>query len=285
MKTCVSAVLIAAVVAALVAGAGPARSDEAVGYLAVYPDETAGSCEFVPNATSMAYVVLTHSIPVQELTFTAPKPSFIGTIIYESSPFATTGDSQTGITVDLGMCMSAPVTVLSIYHLGVGSTSGCATWPVGENPGFGDFTFDLVDCDGVTRQGHSAVLASPTTEGVCCPTDLWLTPYDPYPANGATDVPTNVILSWTLPEEAGGEWVWFTDQPYYPGYWCSTREDYFTTYDPGELQPHTTYYWQIGLEWNSCYSGVSGGRWSFTTGDGPVTTEETTWGRIKALYR
>lgn len=259
----------------------PARSDETLGYLAVYQDEAAGSCEFTPSGPGYAYVVLNHSLPAQQLTFTAPRPSFIGGILFETSAFATTGDSQTGITVDLGLCMSPPVTVLSIYHLGAGSIEGCATWPVGEEFAY---EYEFVDCNGETRQGRSAVYAGPTIEGFCCPGDLVLTPYDPYPPDGATGVPTNVILSWTLPDQVGGEWVYFTDEPYPPGIWCSIRDDYFTTWEPEGLQPNTTYYWMVGLEWNSCYSGVRSDFWSFTTGEGPVATRPATWGRVKALY-
>lgn len=31
--------------------------------------------------------------------------------------------------------------------------------------------------------------------------------------------------------------------------------------------------------------GVRSDLWTFTTADGPVPTEQSTWGRVKALYR
>lgn len=282
MTTRVSGVFIAAVAAAILLGqAEPGLSSEAVGYLGVYQDETAGSCEFTPAGASYAYVVLTHSIPARELTFTAPKPPFIGMILFESSSFSTTGDTQTGITIDLGTCLAPPVTVMTIYHLGVGSTGDCPTWPVGEEV-YDPYTYEFVDCDGVTRQGKSAV--RPWMQGCCYPDNI-LTPYGPYPPDGATGVPTNVTMSWLLPELIGTEWIYISDEPYPPGIWCSIRDDYFTAYEPDFLLPNTTYYWMVGLNTSGdCYEGVRSDFWSFTTGDGPVATEVTTWGRIKAMY-
>jgi hypothetical protein len=51
-------------------------------------------------------------------------------------------------------------------------------------------------------------------------------------------------------------------------------------YDPGQLEPNTTYYWKIKTYGpGTTMSPV----WSFTTTSG-VPTESTSWGAIKALY-
>jgi hypothetical protein len=58
-------------------------------------------------------------------------------------------------------------------------------------------------------------------------------------------------------------------------------------FDPGPLEPYTTYYWRAGNWCVGCYhgEGAISDTWSFTTGAGPVPAEPSTWGRVKALYR
>ena len=50
----------------------------------------------------------------------------------------------------------------------------------------------------------------------------------------------------------------------------------------------TTYYWMAGNVCdppsNDCANALSD-VWTFTTGDGPVKVQSTTWGAIKSLYR
>ncbi len=85
---------------------------------------------------------------------------------------------------------------------------------------------------------------------------------NPYPADGAEDVPTDVILGWD------------------PGYGATSHDVYFDTssppafignqtandYDPGTLEPGTTYFWQIdGVNNLDPCSPWQGDVWSFTT--------------------
>ena len=86
---------------------------------------------------------------------------------------------------------------------------------------------------------------------------------NPYPADGAADVPTDVVLSWT------------------PGYGATSHDVYFGTssppafignqaassYDPGTLEPGTTYYWQIDAV-EADGTKHTGDVWSFTTMSG-----------------
>jgi hypothetical protein len=48
------------------------------------------------------------------------------------------------------------------------------------------------------------------------------------------------------------------------------------------LEPGMTYYWKVGVYNYGVI--VESPVWTFTT-LGPVATESTTWGRVKALYR
>ena len=55
-------------------------------------------------------------------------------------------------------------------------------------------------------------------------------------------------------------------------------------FDPGALQPNTTYYWAVQLS-SGLETGVRSPVWTFTTGAGTVPVRSTTWGAVKALYR
>lgn len=105
--------------------------------------------------------------------------------------------------------------------------------------------------------------ASGTTQG-----ELWqfTTPAmapqatNPFPADGATGVATNAVLSWS---PSPGTW-WYDLQfgdanpPPYVGFQAET------TYTPGTLSSNTTYYWVVSP--GSAGGSTQGELWSFTTG-------------------
>lgn len=254
-------------------------------YIGVYPDETGTTCEFTGGGGgfSVAYVVLTNSIPLKSISFRAPVPGCLGgsqNFLFDSSPFSLTGDSQTGITVDLGGCTTSPVTLLTITYVAA-SPAGCCYWEALPYTGNYPETIEFLDCNDVVRPGESAVV--PTVDQCCVTFDV-LQPYEPYPANGATGVSTEVVLNWLLPDERCTEFVYFSTEPptpFFPP--CCDEGSYFTSYDPGTLQPNTTYYWQVFLQC-SYDTGSASDVWSFTTGDGTLAAEQSTWGGIKALY-
>jgi len=121
-----------------------------------------------------------------------------------------------------------------------------------------------------------------------------LGPYRPNPPDGATDVPTNQLLSYV----GDANYVALSTNPNMD-IWdpanviiCNNIETGTTgppcslPLNPGSLAPHTTYYWQAAY-YCACgqvYAGYSE-VFSFTTGDGPLAVDSTTWGRVKALYR
>jgi hypothetical protein len=92
-------------------------------------------------------------------------------------------------------------------------------------------------------------------------------PSDPEPENGETDVELGPTLSWE-----GGDPDWF-DDVYYDVYFEAddstpdvlvSNDQTETTYDPGDLEFDTTYYWQIVSRDN--HNAVTDGPiWSFTT--------------------
>ena len=95
---------------------------------------------------------------------------------------------------------------------------------------------------------------------------------NPNPANGAVDVDTDIILSWTPGTYAVSHDVYFgfgTEYPGYPEYpeYPFSREfmgnQTSTQFDPGRLRGDTTYFWRIDeVNSNGTRTGVL---WKFTT--------------------
>ncbi len=90
-------------------------------------------------------------------------------------------------------------------------------------------------------------------------------PSNPYPSNGASDVDIYVTLNWT-----GGD-----PNPYdtvtYDVYFGNTSSppkvisnQTTNSYDSGELDCETTYYWQI-VSWDNYDASTAGPIWTFTT--------------------
>ena len=95
---------------------------------------------------------------------------------------------------------------------------------------------------------------------------------NPQPAYGATDVPLNMILSWTPSDSAASHQLYFgadkeavrnadTGAPEYKGSISLGDE----SYDPGLLNAGTTYYWRVD-EVDGQDNVSTGPIWIFTTG-------------------
>ncbi len=93
---------------------------------------------------------------------------------------------------------------------------------------------------------------------------------DPSPANGASDVALDTVLSWTAGSGATSHDVYFGTTIGDP---TRVGNQIGTSYDPGPLQELATYFWRID-EVNSI--GTSPGEeWSFTTGSEPPAADIT----------
>lgn len=100
--------------------------------------------------------------------------------------------------------------------------------------------------------------------------------HSPRPADKATDVTLNAILQWTAAVSADSHDVYlgtdFNDVSEANNSWPAGISVYkgnqpvgTTSYDPGGLEPHTTYYWRIDEFDDPCVS--KGNVWSFTSGN------------------
>ena len=83
---------------------------------------------------------------------------------------------------------------------------------------------------------------------------------DPYPADGAEDVPLDIVLSWNPGSGATSQDVYFGTSSSPPLVASQTQSDY----SPGTLEPDTRYWWHID-EIEADGTVVTGDVWSFTT--------------------
>ena len=96
---------------------------------------------------------------------------------------------------------------------------------------------------------------------------------NPYPADGATDVFTDIVLSWTPDPRATSHDVYLGTSSSPPFMGNQIRSDY----NPGTLEPDTRYWWHIDtiIQMGEFFMVYAGDLWSFTTEPMPVVTAAT----------
>lgn len=272
---------IALMVLALTIAITPLRAD-AHPQLLLSTDPGAFYCELgATNFSPTIYVILSNwSGEAKRLAFGAAlSPNSGYTVYHAGSSFSMTGDMDSGFIVDLGSCYQGSASVMAFSLILTSEFGNCPSFQLTPHPSYGGIRY--FDCDETPRRAERSTGMRLNPAGTC---SVASAPYDPYPPNGATDVPLSISLEWSFDLPRCGD--------------ISGREDniYFGTQpDPpfldiwgGEpypmqaLQPSTTYYWKVRTR---AY-GLMGASpiWSFTT-TSTVATKQTTWGAIKALYR
>lgn len=253
----------------------PASSPAQTGvYLDLAADASGSQCHVAdpgPSGLATVFVILDRQFPLNGaagVSFAAPVPANSGlTYVGESSTFATTGNSQTGVTVGFGSCLfpSTPIVVMTMYLVRTSGGEACARYTLASPPVFQPEFYDCEFALWPLRTGDGVIL---NWDGAC---------YEvahPNPPDDASNVPLVTSLEWTEP---------FVCNPMLRGdpfvrFGTSADPPFFALgYSPipvGPLAPMTTYYWSVD----------SGPVWSFTTTE-KVATRQSTWGAIKALYR
>lgn len=245
------------------------------GTLGIYADTSAVSNCITRMAVVDLHVVYTGDPPIQAIQFTVPTPACNAIIGRFDVPVATTiGTSEAGVSVSLGGCHTAPVYVLTVRVLPSQVFEYCCAWL--------PEAVTAVDCNG-DPVPFTSVLPGHLTDEPCAA----VAPHSPAPADGAMGVPLAVPLDWESQGPAacglGDAWIHILR--------FGTDPDALTEYfDVGPqfplsgLTPLTQYYWQaLGTTYNGA-GPYPGPLWTFTT-EGPVSAEQTTWGRIKSLFR
>jgi len=109
---------------------------------------------------------------------------------------------------------------------------------------------------------------------------------DPFPADQATNMPVDVVLTWSTRmfncgcASVPARHVYFGTDPDPPltNFWPDSPQ----VYDPGPLAANTTYYWRASASF--CGASGSGPVWSFTTSD-IISVEVQNWSHVKRLFR
>jgi len=99
---------------------------------------------------------------------------------------------------------------------------------------------------------------------------------NPYPAQSSVNAPETAVLRWIAGESAAQHDVYFgTDakavagaDPTTAGIYQGRQDAASTTFDPGQLERNTTYYWRVDeVNEAEADSPWAGSLWSFTTAD------------------
>lgn len=274
MRTAVATSLL--VLVFLTSFAGPVRAQSAGLYVSI--NGIGPMCKKdVPTGVHTATVWVQGPFSFRTLRFSLPAPSNVVVIPSPLPGSVVTGTPQAGLEVALPACQSEGV-ILNLVLI-VNAPLQNYTWNVGPSAGAGDIEID--DCDGFSMTGTGQY-------SIYCDLQGWYGPYRPDPADGATDVSLDQLLSFV----GGANQLLLGTDPnlgeldYACGLWLDPNDPCAFPFDP-ELAPNTTYYWRAVYACGGCYHGEHGSSevWSFTTGDASLTTETKTWGAVKALYR
>jgi hypothetical protein len=234
-----------------------------------------------PQIIAPPYVVFTYTIflyapePVSHVQFRVVRTGdlYSNTVFtgFDDHGYTVQGTIEDGIVVDFGGCVSGEVFVGTVSYIATADIE-CGEFQI-QGP-YGQPDVEAALCAGGT------MFPAPQPGYYSSQPPHF---FNRYPANGAVDVPADVTLSWDeyfcyFFGDCFGSQCRALNFGTDPGN-LTTFYGIGTSVTPGPLDPYTTYYWSILT--NELGSSAL---WSFTTGEGPVATEESSWGRIKSLY-
>ncbi len=125
------------------------------GIISIFGDVAGNSCNLVdtnnPNNFFLVHMVTPGATAIQ---FQAALPAcYQGIWLSDQKPYpVTVGDSQTGVSVAYGSCVSAPIHVLTVVAFG-GGTPACCMYPITPDPGSASGTIEVTDCSFVDHTG------------------------------------------------------------------------------------------------------------------------------------
>jgi len=145
-------VLLATLCAALFAV--PALAED--GPICLYSDASGTTCNFTDSGGMMEFFVIHQpDAGVTALQISAPVPGCMtgSTWLGDLNPYLTIGDSQNGMAVAYGGCLTGPILVSTIQVATNGLTSSDCPYPVLPDPNVGSGFIEVIDCAGVMHLG------------------------------------------------------------------------------------------------------------------------------------
>jgi hypothetical protein len=130
--------------------------DAQPGKIGIFADAAGGNCNvgFDDYGYIPFYVVHTPTAGARGVRFSAPVPACLIEARWsrdQSLYTITTGNSQSGVTVDYGSCVASPIHVLTIWYFSYGLGSPpCCLYPVLADPSVESGQIEVVDCHGAT---------------------------------------------------------------------------------------------------------------------------------------
>ena len=127
------------------------------GRLGVYADVNGIQCNITDDEVGLLslYVVQTATTGASGAAFSAPLPACMtgAAWIGDTKPFGVSlGDSQTGLSVGYGACMTGPIHVATINLFASGTSASCCALTVVAHPSWEDI--HTLDCDSNLRFGQ-----------------------------------------------------------------------------------------------------------------------------------
>jgi hypothetical protein len=259
----------------------------------LYSDPQGTTCDLnlATGTIVELFVVITSSEPacVTGVDFAVPIPVCAeGKLLWLAdmdTPPVTLGDSPHGIAMGFGTKLLTPITAMRIVYLVADDNLDLCDLQVLPSPYESSGEVLIADCEfnAISAQGHGVGLEYCVAQ-MPAPTKL-------SPVNGATDVSLNPTLQWEswMPDVCGESVLGC--YPTHAVFFGTAPDPPKVLYDeggfswqPGPLQPSTTYYWRVvHFTWMGSQPGSSP-EMSFTT-VGPVETQNSNWGSIKDLFR
>jgi hypothetical protein len=274
--------------AAILILAGPSYAQQ---YLALESPGMPGSCEMMPSwgFVDIAVVHYTGVAGASGIQLAAPMPSCFGNdaswVGDQWNGTLTIGDSQNGVVVTYGQCVTGTFVVGTISFLVPNLPDQCCTVEAAGHPSSASGKVEALNCSSGLVELPNSTGGVLNAGGTSCTSVE--APHTPAPAHNDTEVARNTMLSWipgatTNPCAVLAYPYGILSMGTHPDSLVAIGWDMSSPFDPGVLEPSTTYYWQVVYSFVD--SGASSPVWAFTTNNASLPVEATTWGRLKALY-
>jgi len=158
------------IVFGLVAAAGGAFAQ--AGAIGVFKDPSGTVCYLDDKSTGVVpfYVVHVGTGAAMACQYSAPKPDCMtATYMSDTNMFPVTlGNSQTGMSVGYGSCLTGPIHVQTISYFVQGLTPACCRYYVLPHPDASATAIEVVDCYGTIISASTIRAVINATAGCPC---------------------------------------------------------------------------------------------------------------------
>jgi len=139
-------VLLLFLIVAISAGAALAQA----GFIGLFSDLQGIDCDLFDNAPGLCTYYVFHQATPGAIAsqFSAPMPGCMAALyLSDTAVFPVTiGNSQIGVAIGYGVCLAAPIHILSINLFCQGLTPTCCPYPVLPDPAVPSGQIEVVDC-------------------------------------------------------------------------------------------------------------------------------------------